>query len=88
MMSEKRTTPKVKVAIMSFRLLLLMFSIGNDATSATDKAPLIPPSTTICLHALGIFSRVNLFIKDKIGYVEIILAKNMMQNANTINPIF
>ena len=87
MINERRTTPKVKVAIKFF-ILLLISSAGKDATSATDSAPLIPPSTTICLHADGIFSRVNLVIKDNIGYVEIILAKNMMPNAKIINPIF
>ena len=87
MINERRTTPKVKVAIRFFRLLLIS-SFGKDATSATDSAPLIPPSTTMCLQVDGIFSRVNLLTIDSIGYVEVTLAKNIMPNAKIINPMF
>ena len=87
MINERRTTPKVKVAIRFFRLLLIS-SFGKDATSATDSAPLIPPSTTMCLQVDGIFSRVNLLTIDSIGYVEVTLAKNIIPNAKIINPIF
>ena len=87
MINERRTTPKVKVAIRFFRLPLIS-SAGKVATSATDSAPLIPPSTTMCLQVDGIFSRVNLLTIDSIGYVEITLAKNITPNAKIINPMF
>ena len=50
MINERRTTPKVRVAIRFFRLLLIS-SAGKDATSATDSAPLIPP-VQLCVSKL------------------------------------
>ena len=83
MIKDERTTPKVIVAIVCLKL-----PSGNDATRATDIAPRMPPSTTICRHTIGIFSFVNLFVAARIGYVDAILATNTAMDARIIKNKF
>ena len=59
---ENKITPNVIISNLSFNSLC-----GSEVTSATDKAPRIPPIIIIFCQNKGIFSFVNLLTNVRIG---------------------